>query len=66
MEERFTQYLGDGVYVSWDGYHIVIRANSHIDPNPIYFDGEVLQIFLKYVEELKNKINKQVENEPRE
>lgn len=31
-ELRFIEHLGDGCYVAWDGYHIVLMANSHINP----------------------------------
>lgn len=58
------QYLGDGVYVMWDGYHVVIMANSHIQPTDvIYFDPYVLKSFMKYVERLERQLQEKDEQE---
>lgn len=49
-------HLGDGVYVEFDGYHIVLRANHHQDPNPIYLDPSVLEALNRYVQRIKDEI----------
>ncbi len=45
------RYLGDGVYAEFDGYHIVLKANSHTEPtDTVYIDSHVwasLQEFAK-------------------
>lgn len=46
------KYLGDGVYASFDGFHIVLHANSH--PNPvIYLDDIVQKNLVAYIEKVK-------------
>lgn len=32
MAEEIHEYLGDGAYVTWNGYDFTLKANSHIDP----------------------------------
>ncbi len=39
-------YIGDGVYVSFDGFQFELQA----DTNVIYIEPTVLESFLKYVE----------------
>lgn len=47
------QYLGDGAYVNFDGYHVVLTAENGIyATDTIALDPEVLERFLKYVERL--------------
>ena len=37
--ENGWEYIGDGVYVSYDGYHIVLHANSNDNPtDKIYLE----------------------------
>lgn len=44
-------YLGDGVYVHFDGVGIELRANDHEDPSDrIYFEPEVLAKLLGFIE----------------
>ena len=44
-EHRDHEYIGDGVYVSFDGYHIWLAANDHknvvIALEPDVFDALV-------------------------
>jgi hypothetical protein len=44
-------YLGDGVYVRNDGYHIILIT----DGNTIYLDSGVLTGLLAYVEKLNKE-----------
>lgn len=44
-------YLGDGVYVHFDGVGIELRANDHEAPSDIiYLEPEVLAALLRFVE----------------
>lgn len=57
--DPFDVYLGDALYASFDGYQIVLKANSTERPTDIvYLDPWTLEKFLIYVKELKlqNKI----------
>jgi len=36
-------YIGDGVYVEFDGFGIELKANSPDSPNSIYLEPEVLR-----------------------
>lgn len=45
-------YLGDGLYAEFDGYHIVLKANSHTEPTDIvYIDPHVWASLKKFVEQ---------------
>lgn len=43
---RPKAYLGDGVYASDDGYHIVLEAGEN---HRIFLDGEVRVSLFKYI-----------------
>lgn len=49
--QRYSKrYLGDGVYVEHDGYHLWLTTSNGIcDTNKIALDDEVLQALLEYV-----------------
>ena len=47
-------HIGDGVYLSTDGYHIVLRA----DGNEIFLDPETYKALLAWVERLKEATKK--------
>lgn len=52
-ERKKHAYLGDGVYVEWDGFHFILRTDSHKDNecrNKIYLEQEIaerLDLFVK-------------------
>lgn len=47
-------YLGDGLYVKFDGYMVKLLANSPKMPtDTVCMEPEVLNAFLSYVEALK-------------
>jgi len=64
-------YLGDGVYASFDGYHVWLdlRAQFSFPATPsghqgIALDGETLNNLLDYVASLKTEIQSAMEQPP--
>lgn len=55
MSTNNRQYLGDGVYVEYDGYHIVLKTGQPTLPtNTIYLDSQVINALVSYIERLKD------------
>ncbi len=52
LEGGFHDYLGDGVYASFDGYQIWLAANHH-ENRLIALDASVLAALQRYAERLK-------------
>jgi hypothetical protein len=48
-------YLGDGVYASYDGFMIRLRAPRGDGDHEIYFDPKVLAEFERFVARLKQE-----------
>ena len=49
------RYLGDAVYVDFDGYHIVLTISDGVyDTDRICLDSSVVEALLKYIEDLKS------------
>jgi len=47
------EYLGDGVYVTFDGFHIVLATGSHVNPdNIVHLDPDVMVAFTRFVKRL--------------
>lgn len=54
--EKKKEYLGDGVYAEFDGYHIVLKANDPKFPTDIiYLDEHVLRALVSFAERLKEE-----------
>jgi len=50
------QYLGDSVYVKFDGYQLILYTSNGIEiQNEIYLEPRVLKILIDFIETLKNK-----------
>jgi hypothetical protein len=50
-------YLGDGVYVDFDGFHIVLTAENGVEAtNTIYLEPDVLQHLEMYVAKLRERL----------
>ncbi len=49
-----TEYLGDGVYASTDGWHIILTGNAGGNQNVIYLEPAVLEALKKYVTKLED------------
>lgn len=53
MKKIAKRYLGDGVYVDYDGYYIVLTTENGINAtNTIYLERPVLDALTDYMEEL--------------
>lgn len=49
------EYLGDGLYVNFDGYQIALSAENGITAtDTVYLEPQVLQSFLEYIARLKD------------
>lgn len=48
------QYLGDGVYASFDGYHIWLAVNHH-ENKVIAIEPSVLQSLIDYAKSINEK-----------
>jgi hypothetical protein len=62
-EDLTADYLGDGVYASFDGYGIWLRANDFRNPTDrIYLEPGVFAALVRY----KKRIEELAENGPQE
>ena len=54
------EYLGDGLYVSYDGGQFCLRAPDRDDGDHIvYLDESVLALFINYVKRIQENLNEQ-------
>jgi hypothetical protein len=54
--ELGKQYLGDGVYADFDGYHVVLTTENGVSTNTVYLEPDVLEHLEMYVEALRKLI----------
>ncbi len=62
MKPETQRYLGDGVYIQWDGYAYWLRANDHRDAyctDKICLEPAVINAMKKFISNMEN-----VKNEP--
>ena len=55
---EYEDYLGDGLYVDFDGYQIILAANDRVRRSPtdtVALEPGVVQAFIDYVERLREK-----------
>lgn len=51
------QYVGDGVYLSYDGFHFVLTTENGISvQNEIFLDPQVTDTLIKIIETRKKEI----------
>ena len=51
---NYNQYLGDGLYVDYDGWQVEVYASNGISAtNKVFMDPSVLKAFLRYIESRK-------------
>jgi hypothetical protein len=53
MTESEETYLGDGLYASFDGFQIRLRAPRPDGDHVVYLEDRVLDAFEKYVASLR-------------
>jgi len=52
MKPGETQYIGDGVYLHFDGFGFELRANHHETPTDrVYIDGGCVRTLLRLIRE---------------
>jgi len=53
-EEKETRdYIGDGVYVTYDGYGIELKANDHLRPtDKVYLEPEVFKALIRFAKRM--------------
>jgi len=55
-EEDYITYLGDGLYVKFDGYQIVLLSNDPKNPtNEVYLEQSVFNQLINYANTIWNK-----------
>jgi len=52
-----NRYLGDGVYASWDGYHVWLAVNEHTN-KVVALDDHVMAALVVYLADLEKHVNK--------
>lgn len=53
-ENSMQEYIGDGVYIEFDGFGIWLRANSPDNPEGVYLEPEVLANLNRFAERAFN------------
>jgi hypothetical protein len=56
MSEHET-YLGDGLYASFDGFMIVLRARRENGDHEVFLDQSTLQAFMQFLDALKTSVD---------
>lgn len=52
-EKGFDRYLGDGVYVSYDGFHVWLDLRAQDDTTKIALEPEVAEALIQYLNAVK-------------
>jgi hypothetical protein len=55
MTERDETYLGDGLYASFDGWSVWLRAPRENGDHFVALEPQVLRAFERYVEALRRQ-----------
>jgi hypothetical protein len=53
---KYEDYLGDGLYVDYDGFQICLAANDKVSGNPtdkVYLEPNVIAAFIRYLERMR-------------
>ena len=55
--KEMNEYLGDSVYVKFDGNEVVLYLDNGVGPTDIiHMDPDVLQNFLRFIYRMKEKL----------
>lgn len=57
-EKDKETYLGDGLYASFDGYQIKLRAPTGLNDQEIYLEPKVYNNLVKFVDDLHEGNNR--------
>lgn len=57
MPDEHDDYLGDGVYASYDGYHIWLDTRAQFPVNRIALEPAVFEALLRYAKRVKEMEN---------
>ena len=56
MNNNPIEYIGDGVYVEYDGYGYWLLANDHIHPTDrVYLEPDVLKALNNFIDRIKKE-----------
>jgi hypothetical protein len=56
VDMKDKMYLGDGVYIGHDGYHIILANENSVDNlNVIHLEQAFIPIIQKYIESVLNR-----------
>ncbi len=56
MPNKGWEHLGDGVYAKYDGFGMLLHANSHIEPTDrIYLEHSVFKSLVEFRERERGK-----------
>lgn len=58
---KMQDYIGDGVYVEFDGFGIELRANDPENPNSIYLEPKVLEALNRFAKRCAAEVEAEVE-----
>jgi hypothetical protein len=47
------EYLGDGLYVSHDGWQVILRAPRELGDHWVALEPKVMDAFIEYVQRLR-------------
>ena len=58
MKDKKKEYLGDGVYAEFDGFHVILKSGSHDSPDNTIFLYDTIAVevikYLKWVFEIED------------
>jgi hypothetical protein len=54
------RYLGDGVYASFDGYHIILTTEIEANPPLVYLDPDVVAALIKYNTDILDEVTSNI------
>lgn len=61
-KSKFADYLGDGVYVDFDGYQIILKANDHRNPTDVIaLDSDTMSALIRYEKRVRDIIVSEAE-----
>lgn len=60
---KFADYLGDGVYVDFDGYQIILKANDFDNPTDVIaLEFNTMTSLKRYEERLIQMLKNDIQN----